>query len=36
MFEIHRGAFFGRAGQIVLFVTSLGLPFFAITGVWFW
>lgn len=36
MFEIHRGAFFGIGGRIVLFLTSLSLPFFAVTGMWFW
>ena len=36
MFEIHRGAFFGLPGRIVLFMTSISLPFFAISGVWFY
>lgn len=36
MFEIHRGAFFGLIGRIILFATSLSLPFFAVTGLWFW
>lgn len=32
MYEIHRGAFFGMAGRIVLLVTSLTMPLFTITG----
>lgn len=36
VFEIHRGAFFGMGGRIILFITSLSLPFFAVTGLWFW
>ncbi|MCJ2184161.1 PepSY domain-containing protein, partial [Novosphingobium sp. 1949] len=34
--EIHRGAFFGLPGRIALFVSSLMLPFFAISGLLFW
>lgn len=32
MFEIHRGAIFGLPGRIVIFVTSLAMPLFAVTG----
>ncbi|MEE4451363.1 sulfite reductase flavoprotein subunit alpha [Novosphingobium resinovorum] len=32
VFEIHRGAFFGLAGRIVIFVTSLSMPLFTVTG----
>ncbi len=32
MFEIHRGAFFGLPGRIVMMTTSLTLPLFAVTG----
>jgi len=32
MFEIHRGAFFGWPGRIVMFTTSLTMPLFTVTG----
>nr|WP_282440970.1 sulfite reductase flavoprotein subunit alpha [Novosphingobium sp. SG919] len=32
MFELHRGAFFGLPGRIVMLVTSLAMPLFAVTG----
>lgn len=36
MLEVHRGAFFGLAGRIAMLCSSLLLPFFALTGLWFW
>jgi len=32
MFELHRGAFFGLPGRIVMLLTSLTMPLFTITG----
>lgn len=32
MFEIHRGAFFGLPGRIMLLLTSLAMPLFTVTG----
>ncbi|MFT4055004.1 MAG: sulfite reductase flavoprotein subunit alpha [Novosphingobium sp.] len=32
MLEVHRGAFFGMAGRIVILVTSLTMPLFTVTG----
>ena len=32
MFEIHRGAFFGLPGRIIILITSLTMPLFTITG----
>lgn len=36
MLEVHRGAFFGVAGRFVVLFSSMLLPFFAFTGLWFW
>lgn len=32
MFELHRGAFFGWPGRIMMFLTSLTMPLFTVTG----
>ncbi|MET3827791.1 putative iron-regulated membrane protein [Sphingomonas sp. PvP055] len=32
MFELHRGAFFGLPGRIVMLLTSLTMPLFTVTG----
>lgn len=32
MYELHRGAFFGMIGRIVMLITSLTMPLFTITG----
>ncbi|PNU04248.1 PepSY domain-containing protein [Novosphingobium guangzhouense] len=32
MFEVHRGAIFGLPGRLVIFVTSLAMPLFTVTG----
>lgn len=32
MFEIHRGAFFGLPGRLIMLLTSLTMPLFTITG----
>lgn len=32
MFEVHRGAIFGLPGRIAIFVTSLAMPLFTVTG----
>ncbi|WHO37977.1 sulfite reductase flavoprotein subunit alpha [Sphingobium sp. AP49] len=32
MYELHRGAFFGLPGRIVMLLTSLTMPLFTITG----
>jgi sulfite reductase (NADPH) flavoprotein alpha-component len=32
MYEIHRGAFFGIGGRILLLLTSLAMPLFTVTG----
>ncbi|MHA6770132.1 PepSY domain-containing protein [Sphingobium ummariense] len=32
MFELHRGAFFGLPGRIVMLMTSLTMPLFTVTG----
>nr|WP_278254356.1 sulfite reductase flavoprotein subunit alpha [Sphingobium sp. BYY-5] len=32
MYELHRGAFFGLPGRIILFLTSLAMPLFTVTG----
>lgn len=32
MLEVHRGAIFGVTGRIIIFVTSLTMPLFTITG----
>ncbi|EIZ81262.1 flavodoxin family protein [Novosphingobium sp. Rr 2-17] len=32
MYELHRGAFFGLAGRIVMLLTSLTMPLFTVTG----
>lgn len=32
MLEVHRGAFFGLAGRIVILVSSLTMPLFTVTG----
>ncbi len=34
--QIHKGAYFGLAGRIALFASSLFLPFFAVSGLLFW
>lgn len=36
VFQIHKGAYFGPFGRAALFVSSLFLPFFAISGLLFW
>jgi sulfite reductase (NADPH) flavoprotein alpha-component len=32
MFELHRGAFFGMPGRIIMLLTSLTMPLFTVTG----
>ncbi|MDF0542313.1 sulfite reductase flavoprotein subunit alpha [Sphingobium sp. H39-3-25] len=32
MFELHRGAFFGLPGRIIMLLTSLTMPLFTVTG----
>ncbi|GGB26247.1 oxidoreductase [Sphingomonas metalli] len=32
MFELHRGAFFGLPGRVVMLLTSLTMPLFTVTG----
>lgn len=32
MLPLHSGSFFGLTGQLLVFITSLGMPIFAITG----
>lgn len=32
MYEVHRGAFFGVPGRIAIFLASLTMPLFAVTG----
>jgi sulfite reductase (NADPH) flavoprotein alpha-component len=36
MLEVHRGAFFGLSGRIAILLSTLCLPAFATTGVFFW
>lgn len=36
IFPLHSGTFFGRPGQIGMFLASILMPLFTVTGIWLW